>query len=157
MSGDIADFGIGGFRATKAILNYCSSGGVQVGGLNATAANQAKEVLSGSLSAGVLATALSVSGAGEIGYLSVYARDTTSRTVRIKVTIDGGTPAVFDATSSAITTTNSGLLVVGNLPSSTPYVGAVIPLRWNTSLLIEIASSLTETDKIAIAYNMSKV
>lgn len=154
---DIADFGIGSFRATKAILNYGAIGGTS-SSVNSAAANQAREVLSGALTANVLATALSVTGAGEIGYLSLYSKDATSRTLRIKITVDGNTTAVVDATSGAVAAANAGILIVGYLASSAaPYVGIPIPLRWNASLLIEIASSLTETDKIAIAYNMSKV
>lgn len=154
---DIAQFGLGALRATTAIVNYFSSGGVYAQNINAAAANNATEVLSGALTANTLATALSVTGGGEIGYLAVYTKDTTPRTVRIKVTVDGGTPAVFDATSSAIAVANGGLLVVGSLPSSTSnYVGAAIPLRWTTSMLIEIASSLTESNKVAIGYNLNK-
>lgn len=158
MSGSASDLFAGGLRSTTSILNYCSSGGVNVTDLPASSNNNAKEVLSGALTAATLATALSVTGAGEIGYLAVYSKDGTARAVRIKVTVDGNATAVFDATSSSFSSTGRGLLVVGNLPSSPPVaLGAVIPLRWNASLLVEIASSLTETDKIAIAYSMNKV
>jgi hypothetical protein len=143
-----------GGAATTSIVNGASSGGVLQTSLTPLGGALGKEVLSGALTANTLATALTVTGGGEVPFLVVYAKDNTSRTMRIKVTVDGA--SVFDATSSACTTSGSGLAVVG-IGTSTNYVTAApAPLRFNASLLVEIASSLSETDKIAIGYILNK-
>jgi hypothetical protein len=144
-----------GGAATTSIVNFYSSGGVQSSAvINAAAAGGAREVLSGALTAATLATALTVTGGGEIPALSVYTKDTTSRTVQIRVTVDG--VVVFDATSSAVTVVNNGLIVVGFQNGSAGLTPSAAPIRFNTSLTVQIASSLTETDKVAIGYILNK-
>lgn len=141
--------------ATTSIVNSASSGGTSVANIHAQATvNNAREVLSGAVTANALATALSVTGGGEVPYLSAYTKDTTSRTVRVKVTVDG--VVAFDATSSTVTTTNAGVLVVGMATFTNYITQAPAPLRFNSSLLVQIASSLSETDKVAIAYVLNK-
>ncbi len=139
-----------GGAATRSIVNSCSSGGVSLTNLQAnTATNNAREVLSGALTAGVLKTLLTISQGGRVPFLSAYAKNATSRTVRVVVIADGVT--VFDATSSAVTANNSGLWVAGQAITG---ANASEPIRFNSSLVVQVASSLTETDFVAIGYSL---
>src|SRR5574340_415716 len=90
----------------KSIVNRFSGGGVSIASINAYFAE--KEILSGALTANTLKTLLSISGAGALKMLTVYTKDATARTLRLKITIDG--VVVFDATSNSITAANSGLV-----------------------------------------------
>ena len=144
-----------GGGATTSVVNYYSSGSVQSpSNIAGHSTINAKAVVSGGLTANVLAELLSVTGAGEVPWLCAFTNDTTSRTVRIKVTVDG--VSVFDATSSAITTSGIGTVVVGHSPSTNYHTQAPAPLRFNQSLLVEVASSLGETGKVSIAYVLNK-
>lgn len=124
---------------------YVQSGGSTVGSL------------SGALTANTLATALSITGGG--GYiekLAIMAGDATSRTLRIKITLDG--VVVYDKTSAAIAGNAYGILAIGGLtyvPNGQWALNTPQPRRFNTSCLVEIASSLTETDKATVYYAYS--
>lgn len=114
----------------------------------------AASVLSGSLTAGVLSTALSVTGAGVVVMAAVRAEDTTSRTLRLQLIIDGVT--AFDYTSAANTTQDNGLIALGQSVLETTGVNVLRaghPAVFNSSLVIKIASSLTETDKMRAVYS----
>jgi hypothetical protein len=145
---------IGG-SPTTSIVNYFSSGGVRAGvALTASAYNNAKEALSGALTAGNLATVLTVTGGGNVSYLACYPKDTTSRSVRMEVTVDG--VVAFDATSDvAAATAGHGILAAGFLFGSTGGPG--YPILFNSSLVVKVATSVaSETDKVAIAYTLNK-
>ena len=131
---------VGMNRVPTAIVNAFSSG--SPAGVAITRQNAA-EILSGAVTSGVLKTVLSHTGAGCLKNLYVYTKDSTSRTVRIKVTLDG--TSVFDSTSSAIALSGAGLCVVGPVQDT-----AGDRVFYNASLTVEIASSISETDKIAI-------
>lgn len=126
-------------------------GAAAVAGLNTSVNNSGNiaTALSGICSAGVLKTAIQVNGAGRLNLFANYAVDATSRTVRVRVTVEG--VIVYDRTSAAITVVGTGLMAVGAPISA----GGVVfqPIDFYTSLLIEIASSLSETDKTTVAYN----
>ena len=107
---------------------------------------EAKEILSGALTAATLATALSLTGGGIISYLSIFAVDATARTLRLQLVIDGAT--VFDSTSASNVTADKGALIIGSQTSSGWATEHDTP--FNSSLVVKIASSLTETDKIGI-------
>jgi hypothetical protein len=144
-----------GGAPTTSIVNAVSGGGVTTTvAIQASTSSNTKAVLSGALTANTLATALSVTGGGEVPFLSAYAIDATARTIRCVVTVDG--VSVFDATSASISTTNHGLLVMGWVGASSALGNSGAPLRFNASLLVQIASDLTETDKVAIAYTLNK-
>lgn len=148
---DVAQFGIGGQRATASIINYFSSGGVSLTNVGASASNNARELLSGALTATTLKSLLSFTGAGRLPYLAAYSKDTTARTVRLRVCVDGVTSTyAFDATTDSMTVAGKGLLAAGAAPSNATASGAEIV--WNISCEIWVASSVTETDKVAIAY-----
>lgn len=144
-----------GGGATTAVINGFSSGGNFASGSVAAnaGANGARELLSGALTANTLATLLSLTGSGHIPFLSAYSKDTTSRTVRLQVTVDG--VVVFDATSGAIATTSIGIVAAGCQPAAGGGWVDGDPIRFSASCVIRVASSLTETDKVAIAYKVN--
>ncbi len=112
-----------------------------------------KVVLSGATTAGVLKTILSLSGSGVISALAVESIDATSRTHRIKITLDG--VVIFDATSAAVASTSVICEVLGCVANHTASATSVVtfePLAFGSSLLIEYADSLTEADGAYIAY-----
>ena len=136
----ISQFFSGGNRAPIAIVNAFSSGtpaGVSIVRQNAL------EILSGAVTSGVLKTVLSHTGAGCLKNLYVYTKDGTARTLRLKITLDG--TSVFDSTSASISANGNGIVAVGPVQDT-----AGDRVFYNASLLVEIASSLSETDKIAI-------
>lgn len=150
MAGTQSAMGFGGLRPTTAIVNLHSSGGTQVGSLLNTNMPGARYVLSGALVAATLATLLDIpSGSGEVPLLALATQDGTTRTVRLKVTVDG--VVVFDATSSAISGGGVGIHAAGAL-TSTGFFAPSRPIVFSRSLKVEIASSLSETDKLALGY-----
>lgn len=141
-----------GGGATTSVINAHSSGGTAVAiNLSASVNNGLREVLSGALTANTLATVLSVTGGGVIPALTAYAKDSTARTVRLKVTVDG--TSVFDATSSSVSAAGQGIFAAGSIENTGSFRQGE-PIRFLTSLLVEVASSLTETDKLAIGYTL---
>lgn len=106
----------------------------------------------GALTAATLVTALSLSGQGVISLLGCTGVDTTSRTHRLKVTLDG--VVIYDATSDAFITSGACLMAIGGFtPNAATFATPTYePLVFNTSLLVEYASSLTETAKSIVFY-----
>lgn len=106
---------------------------------------------SGATTANTLKTLVTHTGAGCLNFVALGTVDATARTIRAKVTIDS--VVVLDVTSTSINTAGGGIMPVGSLAGyfdGTYNQGSAIPakLAYNTSLLVEYASSLTETDKI---------
>lgn len=144
-------------KPVASIVNYFSGGGVSAAlalnnGVGAKLVNAAS-ILSGALTANTLATVIDHTGAGVVRFLAAETTDGTSRTVRMKVTIDGN--VAFDATTNAITSAYSGLVAVGGAHAfSVDYNGWIHGYHeYDTSLKVEIASSLTETNKIVTFVN----
>lgn len=128
------------------IINAFSSGGTATA--YSLSSNNVLEQLSGSLTADTLKTMVSHTGRGRVNALVIYAKDNTSRTLRCKLTVDG--VVVFDATSNAVASPGFGMIVIGGaITNSVEFQ----PIDYQESLLVEIASSLTETDKVAIGVN----
>lgn len=138
----------GGNRATKSIVHNRSSGN-PTAVANLGSLDGLKEVLGGSMTAATLKTLLTISSGGEIPQLYAYSKDATSRTIRCKVTLDG--TVAFDVTSAAVAATSSGMIVVGINPGAASQL-PFGPIKFNASCVVEVASSLTETDKVAIGY-----
>lgn len=107
------------------------------------------DTLVGACTANTLKTILSVSGKGRLNALRFNAADATARTNTIKITVDG--VVVFN-NGQATTTTNFyaavGACIFGAISSI-----AFQPVDFNTSLLIEYKTTITETDKATISYN----
>ena len=127
-------------KPPKALVNYATSG---VAGY---VASYGQSTLSGALPAATLKGVLNVSGSGVVNYVAAFVADTTPRTLRVKVVVDGIT--VADITSGAITIANYGLIAVGAGVAAGGSGTTIDHLTFNTSLVVQIASSLTETDKI---------
>lgn len=149
----------GGGAPTTSIVNFYSPGGVSSGSvLAAGAVSNSRNLLSGALTANTLKTMLTVNGGGEVPLLFVTTLDTTSRTIRVRVTVDG--VVAYDATSNAITLGNQGVVIMGQAVT-TSYVAAVPPgIRFNSSLVVEVASSVNEAGtgnaQLLLAYQLNK-
>lgn len=112
-----------------------------------------KVALSGALTADTYKELLSISGAGIIDICAAVALDGTTRTIGLKVVIDGVT--VFYAVSAAITTAGQGIVAIGitqgydaNFLYTVPQ-----PCVFSASLSISVKSSLSETDLVQLGYN----
>lgn len=107
----------------------------------------AKTLASGALTQDTLKSLISITGPGRLSFLNCYTADTTSRTIRVKVVVDGVT--AVDVTSAATTTSGAGIIVCG-----CDSEGAGPEIVWNSSLDVSIASSVVggETDKLSIDY-----
>lgn len=140
--------------ATTQIINAYSSGGASSSNLATGALG--KKVASGAGTGGTLAPALSVTGGGYCPYLICYSNSATpAHTIRCQVIVDG--IIAFDATSDTITTTiNRGITVVDCVPSGTEYGPSGVEIRFNSSLVVNIASSQSGTDYVAINYELHK-
>lgn len=130
------------------IVNAFSANGATPITFGAVLQSELKVVLSGALTANVLATVLSLTGRGVVSWAAAAAVDATSRTHRLKITIDG--TVVFDATTAAAAAANAGCLAIGSLVTNNIMVPDNVP--FNTSFLMEYASSITETGKTNFSY-----
>ena len=109
-----------------------------------------KHILSGGLTADTYLELVSLSSSGVLWFAGAYRKDGTARTVGLKISIDGTT--VFDQTDASDTTTNGGHIGVG-IADNVASAGAVPQqIRFNASLSLQIKSSITETDKLALVY-----
>ena len=138
-----------GGGATTSIVNAHSSGGTSATNVLASGSGGAREVLSGALTANTLATVLTVTGPGRCPQLSAYAKNTTARTIRLVVEVDGVT--AFDATSASISVANTGIFAAAG--GSNPFTPGE-PIVFTSSLVVRVASSLSETDAVAIGYSL---
>lgn len=107
-----------------------------------------QQILSGSVTANTLSTVLNLTGPGTLEHLHVFTNDATSRTIRMKLVLDG--VAVFDFTSAAIASSNSGGCVVGVYENVGSYLVALQKVPFKNSCVFSIASSLTETNTLTI-------
>jgi len=112
----------------------------------------AKKILSGALTAGTLATVLSLTTGGVLKFLMAHMEDGTSRTLRLRLTLDG--VVVFDSTSVATASPVMGMMAVGSCSVHTAgfqSIGSLVydAIPFQKSCLVEMASSLSETDKIS--------
>ena len=128
-----------GARKIASIVNKWSAGSVALSA-NQHSVPNCKSYASSSVAVNALQTMLSISsGRGVLNFVSAYVGSATSRTVRIKVTIDG--TVIFDATSAATTTTNDGMVAIGSYGIAT-LVATFQPVEFKSSCLVEIASSV---------------
>lgn len=111
-----------------------------------------KRVYSGALTANVLTTIFSkTDGPCEMSHLAVVVADVTARTMRVVIEIDGVTASpAFDYTSASNAATDRCCILAGTNIISQPAV--LPPIRSGSSLVVKVASNLTETDKFYIDY-----
>lgn len=132
-------------RSPTSLVNYISTNGWSSTAIVTTRAD-VKAILSGALTANTLATLLTVTGGGVVNLLTIKTVDATARTLRIQVIIDGAT--VLDSTSASISIGDQGGIAIGGVVGTGYQSSDEVP--FNTSFVVKVASSLTETDKIAI-------
>lgn len=133
----------GGNKPPKSLnMNYVP----QTGHSSAPTQMQTITYWSGALTANTLKNIVTVSGSGVVQFLNFFTGDATSRTVRLQVVIDGVT--VIDYTSAAIAANGNGICTIGAYLFDKLCDLDAVPFL--TSLAINIASSLSETDKIAV-------
>lgn len=109
------------------------------------AGNDVRQTLSGALTANTYKTIVSVTGQGILKFCAVASVDTTSRTQSIRLTIDG--VVVCEKSVASVNALNKGIVAVGGVVDSAS-VARFDRLAFNTSLLVEVKSNTTETDKL---------
>lgn len=139
--------------ATKNLYNACSTAGYTAITSIATSTT-AKTSVSGALTANTLVDLINESGsAGYISQLSIYTNDPTSRTLRIVITVDGA--SIYDETSAAISSGDSGAVLAGAVSSTNPQ--ALPPIYYTNSIRVQYASSVTETGKFTATLARNQV
>lgn len=135
-------------QTPKVLINGYSSGSPSgntiVAGPNTNGSQLT--TLSGALSAGVLATMLTVTGPGVISFLAVSTVDATARTLRLQLTLDG--VVAFDNTTASMSSANIGMVAVGTLAANSTAQNYAQEVPFAASCIIKVASNLTETDKV---------
>lgn len=106
--------------------------------------------LSGVLTADTYKEIVSISTSGFLRYCAIYTNDATSRTLGLKIVIDG--VDVFDFVSPAITSANEGFHAVGHMRGVNSSGAAFEYIRFNASISIQIKSSISETDKVTLKH-----
>lgn len=114
------------------------------------ARNDIRQTFSGALTANTYKTIVSVTGQGIIKFCALATSDTTSRTISIRLTIDG--VVVCEKSVAGVNATNKGIVAVGGAADETT-VARFDRMAFNTSLLVEVKSNLTETDKTYLLAN----
>ena len=147
---------LGGMKPPKVINNYWSGLGASTPVVQfdtGTTTGRSGKKYTPALTATTLTTLLSVTGSGMLDVLYFYENAAGAKTIRIKVTIDG--TVAFDQTSPSVTNSASGAggeLVVGtvvpfwNGTLQLASVSAGQPVLFNSSLLIEVVSSTTDSN-----------
>ena len=118
---------------------------------NTGAAANCASVSVGTLSAGVLKKVLSISGKGRINFLMALENGLGPYNNQVKVTLDG--VEIFNKTSSV--STNYGIIAVGygiGSATSGDYLAMHQPIQFESSLLVEIASSSASSSQV-LYYN----
>lgn len=143
---------LGGQTSVTSMI--CGAGAYNFASGSAAASNaNAQTALSGAMTAGVLKTAYSATGKGRVNFFAVYTNDATSRTIRIKITANGGN-VIYDKTCQALTVSGAIHWAIGAVSFNVSGLPVAFqPIDYTNGILIEFASSLTETDKLSTAIN----
>ena len=116
------------------------------------AAANCASVSVGTLSAGVLKKVLSISGKGQVNFLMALENAAGPYNNQIKVTLDG--TVIFDKTVSI--SQNYGVIAVGYgagaVVASGDFLAMHQPIQFESSLLVEIASSSASSSQV-LYYN----
>lgn len=141
---------LGGTRKTTSIVGKYSSAGFTPDTIDGEPYVIA--ALSGALTANTLKTMLNITSVGgRMPKLAFKTADATARTMRVVVTVDG--VSVYDFTSASFSASNTGIYLAGKgrgeVASTFTYASDIV---FTTSLKIEIASNLTETNKFTMYY-----
>lgn len=113
-----------------------------------------KRVNCGSLTANTLTTVFSKTTAPiSMSQLAIVTADATARTMRVVVEVDGVT--VYDFTSSSNSASERCCILAGVQIYNQPL--PLEPIRSESSVVIKVASNLTETDKFYIDYAYQEI
>lgn len=104
----------------------------------------------GAMTAGVYKTLLSVAGAGALGFLSGFSAGATIKTITLRITLDGGAPLIFSASSMGSSYVFAAIGTISSVhdPASGNSSLVAIPYRlfFKRSLLVEIMSSVAGSE-----------
>lgn len=139
--------------APSSLLAPVDTSGAILRALTMQGTPHSKKLLSGALTADTYLELVSLSTPGWLRVAGVFRFDATSRSVGLKIVIDGTT--VLDAADGAAGLLNGGWYGVGG--GVTGATLAIEAIRFNSSLSLQIKSSITETDKIALSYSVATV
>ena len=118
---------------------------------NTGAAANCASVSVGTLSAGVLKKVLSISGKGQVNFLMALENAAGPYNNQIKVTLDG--TVIFDKTVAI--TAQYGVIAVGygaGAVATGDFLAMHQPIQFESSLLVEIASSSASSSQV-LYYN----
>jgi len=137
-----------GTRRTAAIVGPWSSAGYTPTAIDLD--SSAVATLSGALTANTLKTLLNLTSVGgRFSKLAIRTNDTTARTIRFVITVDGG--SVYDFTSASTSLSGVGACFAGKARAdSSGSLDGQPDIVFTTSCKIEYASSLSETDKFTL-------
>lgn len=150
---DTAKYRAYGGRVAKSLMGNDSTSPVDIPTFGAAAwrlSSDLRQTLSGSMTAATYKTLVSVTGQGVLKFCASGQTDSTSRTQSLRITIDG--VVVFEKTVASVATPNKGILGLGGAVDSTTMV-RFDRCRFNESLVVEVKSSITETDKMYVLTN----
>lgn len=141
----------GVINGTAVATFHRANGSMATGPTGLIGTTAVNPTLTGALTANTLATVLSLSGKGVLSFAACSSQDATSRTHRMKITLDG--VVIYDATTAATVQVGDWLIPIGSVCNHSTLSPGVIyePIVFNSSLLIEYASSISETGKTYIA------
>ena len=134
--------------APSSLLVPTNKFGAILGTITMQTVPNATKLFSGALTADTYLELVSLSTPWWLRVCGVFRVDGTSRTVGLKIIIDGTT--VIDAVDAAIGSSERGWYAIGGGINITMM--ALEGIRFNASLSLQIKSSITETDKIALKY-----
>jgi hypothetical protein len=116
-------------------------------------ANNLRRDLAGALTANTWKAIVNVTGPGYVNFAAAIVMAAASQTLGVRVTLDG--VVVGNRSVPNMAANGRAVVLIGAVDSSNTSTTAVTmqSLRFNKSLLIELQSSLTETDSMAIIHN----
>lgn len=146
-----------GLPSTTQVNNYCYANGASTGNTAGGVANltngggTSQQITT--VTAGTLVSVLNLTGAGEFSYLAAGNANSTVRTTRMQVIVDGVT--VFDATSGSSGTLGNGVIAAGWFTTGGGYGGD--PIRFNSSIQVNVCSNVsTDTNGLYVVYTYNK-
>lgn len=113
-----------------------------------------RSAVSGALTASTLVDLLNESGsAGQVDQFSISTNDTTARTIRVVIIVDGA--VILDVTSASVAVSGAGGFWAGVRDSGTSL--QLPAIKYTNSIRLQYASNLTETGKFTTALAYQRV
>lgn len=149
-------------RVPSALVGNNAAWSTTIGSFMSTAvANKCnlRTLLSGAVTANTWKTLVSVTGAGVVHYCSLHANNATSKQSKLRITADGIVlvdslmPGAAAANHQAYGAHGIGLAAQFDSTNQWHNVFVLDWIPFNASLLIEMQSTVSETDGHFLAYN----